>query len=301
MTVKTGFFKVLTGVCAGREVFRTLRFQSWGRIIWHLFFLSLVTGVITGNVQVSRLQPGLEAMMNVFTGLFGEKVYVNGQNNTWNWVAPVKDPGKSREMAIPGGGRFYYTGVSREIPSTLKNVTGPIVIWTPAHFFFIQNQGTVCHVLKIRSGSGAVEALEFSRSRVEKIFSDNSGKLPFGLAKMPAEEIGEIFKGVSAVLTFFFSAGTVLRNFLLVWLYTGIFMAMYRLLNGPSGRLRSITLGQMWKCGIYAAFPPMIVASFFPILELPFLSYETVFMIGLLIFWMAVTAKLERTPDDRKE
>ena len=57
----------------------------------------------------------------------------------------------------------------------------------------------------------------------------------------------------------------------------------------------------MWKCGIYASFPPMVIASLFPILELPFVTYETVFMIGLLIYWMAVTAKLERTPVETEE
>ncbi|MBR2373255.1 MAG: hypothetical protein IKA87_03385, partial [Lentisphaeria bacterium] len=82
---------------------------------------------------------------------------------------------------------------------------------------------------------------------------------------------------------------------------TGIFMAMYRLLNGPSGRLRYLTLKEMWKCGVYAAFPAMIIASLFPALELPFLSYETVFMMGLLIYWMAVAAKLERTPLSQQE
>ena len=45
----------------------------------------------------------------------------------------------------------------------------------------------------------------------------------------------------------------------------------------------------------------MVIASLFPILDLPFVTYETVFMITLLIYWMAVIARLERTPFENEE
>ena len=301
MTVRTGFIKSLTGVCSGREVFRPLRFQSWKTIVWHLFLLSLITGIITGIVQTGRIEPDIKAVKIAFTDVFGEKIYAGHKNGAWNWTAPVKTPERPGEMSLPGGGRLYYTGTSRQVPGSLKNTTGAIVIWTPERVLFLQNNGSGYTALQIKGNSGEMSNLELSAAQLEKVFSGTPAALPPDLQKMPTEDAGAFFDGMTPVLNFFISAGTVLKNFLLVWLYTGIFMAMYRLLNGPSGRLRNITLGEMWKCGIYAAFPPMITASLFPILELPFLSYETVFMMGLLIYWMAVIAKLERTPDYREE
>jgi hypothetical protein len=115
---------------------------------------------------------------------------------------------------------------------------------------------------------------------------------------MQKEKVELFFSALSVLFSVFSIAGSVVWNFFIALLYTGIFMGMYRLLNGPSGRLRFLTLREMWKCGIYAAFPAMAVASLFPILELPLLAYETVFMIGLLVYWMAVIARLERTPTD---
>ena len=55
------FWKALLGTCAGRKIFYSLRFNSWGRVIWHLFLLSFITAVITGNVQHSRLTDYVEA------------------------------------------------------------------------------------------------------------------------------------------------------------------------------------------------------------------------------------------------
>ena len=141
-------------------------------------------------------------------------------------------------------------------------------------------------------------------SRLSKMVSEhNFSKKYYAVVsgKMEKESVKTVFENISALLNFCLVTGAFFRNFMLVWLYTGIFMGMYRLLNGPSGRLSFLTLKEMWKCGIYAAFPPMVIASLFPILELPFVTYETVFMIGLLIYWMAVTAKLERTSVETEE
>ena len=45
---------------------------------------------------------------------------------------------------------------------------------------------------------------------------------------------------------------------------------------------------------IYAGFPVMLVASCFPAFDLPYLSYSTVFMIGLVVYWLVAVARVER-------
>ena len=295
------FWKAFLGTCAGRQIFYSLRFNSWGRVIWHLFLLSFITGVITGNVQNSRLTDYVEASRIAFSDTFGKEICIDQKRTPWNWVCPAEDPAKPRELALPGGGRFFYTGLSRQVPASLKTTSGTIIVWTPTRFAMAVPDKNGTFDCASIDEKGRISRSSGTLDRVEKFFSAVPEKLPGSVEKMNRESVKTVFENVSALLNFCLVTGAFFRNFMLVWLYTGIFMGMYRLLNGPSGRLSFLTLKEMWKCGIYASFPPMVIASLFPILELPFVTYETVFMIGLLIYWMAVTAKLERTPVETEE
>ena len=301
MSTPVSFLKAFFGTCSGREIFYALRHNSWGRCIFHIFLLSIISGVIIGQVQLRRVQGTLEAARIAFTNTFGKEICVDAKRSTWNWVCPALDPAFAREMALPGGGRFYYTGVSNSVPDSVKTVTGSIIVWSPDTFAMAMPAGTNTYNSIVIKADGTMERATGSLDAVTDIFKAEGKKLPADPGKMEKESVSDIFLGISALLGFSLSAGAVLRNFILVWLYTGLFMGMYRLLNGASGRLRFLTLREMWKCGVYAAFPAMAIASLFPILDLPFVSYETVFMIGLLVYWMAVTAKLERTPVENKD
>ncbi|MBR2373474.1 MAG: hypothetical protein IKA87_04515 [Lentisphaeria bacterium] len=215
MICETGFIKALWGVCSGREIFRSLRNQSWWRVVLHLFFLSLICGLITANIQFRRIKPNIEAAQVAFDGVFGENVYVDNSRVSWNWVAPVKAPEKFREMAIPSGGRLYYTGTAAGmVPESLKTVSGPIVIWSPEQILFAQSVNGKFNAICIDGVSGQMSNREMSAEQLEHIFKSGR-KLPAGLSKLPQENAGELFSGVSALTNCFMCIGTVLRNFLL--------------------------------------------------------------------------------------
>ena len=42
-----------------------------------------------------------------------------------------------------------------------------------------------------------------------------------------------------------------------------------------------------WKVCIYSGFPAVIIAGFFPMLDLPFFDFTDVYAVGLLIYWFA--------------
>lgn len=302
MTRRTGFWRAFFGTCSGRDIFYDLRLHSWGRCLWHLFLLSLITGIIIGHVRSKRVNGEIDVVESAFTARFGSEIYTNGSVGNWSWIAPVQDPLKPRDMALPGGGRVYFTGNSRAVPASLKDVTGPVFVWSPAALGIAAPVGSgKYNCVILNTAQNTMENFSGSPASLERVFKEAPQKLPMAPEKMKKELCSDFFNGISAAAGFLICCGAVIWNFSLVLLYTGIFMLMYRLLNGPTGRLRFLTLGGMWKCGIYAAFPPMAVAAFFPVLELPFVSYETVFMVGLLVYWMAVAARLERTPCDEKE
>ena len=68
---------------------------------------------------------------------------------------------------------------------------------------------------------------------------------------------------------------------------------MFRLTSGGRYPIR-LTYAQFWKTGIYAGFPALLVASAFPALNLPFFTFSTVYMTGLLIYWLYTAHRLER-------
>ena len=295
------FFKALWGTCTGRDIFYALRYHSWGRVIWHLLLLCIITALITAYAEQRRGAGLFEAGKLAFTSVFGDKISVDDHRNPWSWVAPVSLPEKPREISLPNGGRFYYTALSRRVPDSLKNVNGPVLVWTPAALALALPVGGGRYDFAMVDGQGKMTRDSGGIELVSKVFQEVPQKFAVAPEKLRQESVDDVFGAVWFLYGFFLKTGLILRNFLLVWLYTLIFMAMYRLLNGPTGRLRFLTLKEMWKCGIYASFPPVIIASLFPILDLPFVSYETVFMIALLIYWMAGIARLERTPMEKED
>jgi len=298
----TGFFRAFFGTCCGRTIFASLRHQSWGRTVLHLFIMSLIAGTVVGGIQSCRVNAGLQPLRIAFTETFGSELrFDRGKSAPFSALIPAENPEKPRELALPGRGRLYYTGTARQVPASLKDSLRFFVVWTPSSFFVVQSEGEKYLIITQDAATAKMDQRSGSPADVERLFRDAPGSLPPNLGSMDTEKAEELFSSFGSLVYFFLILWSVGRDFLLVWVYTGIFMLMYRLLNGPAGKLRTLTPGEMWKCGIYASFPPMVVASCFPALELPFLSFETVFMLGLLVYWMAVMARMEHDPVENEE
>ena len=298
----TGFFKALIGTCSGRAVFASLRTQPWGKTVLHLFIMSLITGVIVGGARAYRVNNGAAALKIAFTETFGRELRIDRSKSApFSALIPAENPEKPREMALPGRGRLYYTGTARQAPDSLKDDHPFLIVWTPCSLYLVQNEGGKYLIATQNAVTLKMDRRSASRSDVEQLFRDAPGALPANFNAMDTEKTEALFDAFGSLTGVFLMLWSVGRNFILVWIYTGIFMLMYRVLNGPAGKLHRLTPGEMWKCGIYASFPPMAVASFFPVLELPLLSFETVFMLGLLIYWMAVMAWIERGPAENEE
>ena len=138
----TGFFRAFFGTCRGRTVFASLRHQSWGKTVLHLFILSLITGTIVGGIRSCRVNNGVAALEAAFTETFGRELRIDrAKSAPFCALIPAEDPGKPREMALPGRGRLYYTGTARQVPESLKDSRPFLVIWRPDAFDVVQIEG----------------------------------------------------------------------------------------------------------------------------------------------------------------
>ena len=78
---------------------------------------------------------------------------------------------------------------------------------------------------------------------------------------------------------------------------TVLFSIFYRFIGGRG--ITKLTFREIFCSGFYAAVPPMLIATFFPALDLPFIPFETVFMVGYFIYFICVLNYLERMADTK--
>ncbi|WP_302813037.1 hypothetical protein, partial [Victivallis vadensis] len=176
-----------------------------------------------------------------------------------------------------------------------------LAVWSPGYFVSAQHyekDSWLVSILRPAEEGGAI-----SMFSPEKHYLTNSGlvelldsKLDNGYSWPVKETATQSFAALFGSLKI--GMGILLFGMQLVGIlalalfYTGLFAGMFRLTS--SRRLQTLTFGEFWKIGVYAGFPVMLVASCFPAFDLPYLSYSTVFMIGLVVYWLVAVARVER-------
>lgn len=295
---QTAFWSALIGTCCGSAVFQRLRYNRWWRVLLHLVLISLLCGAgITAGIY-SRIRPQIQLLEERFNQEFG------GFELSKRGILPVKLPDTARVFALPLGGAIDYRpenvfggGITEKEAQTL----GFLFIWRPRLLI------TAVHLeeewmllertpmaefgqIQIVPASDLPEVL--ARQQTVGTHGNSELQLPPGEERIviSGTELMNVIRGNVLVSLLLLMFGMCL---LLALLYTAIFTGMFRL-TGGFVRLRNLTGGEFWKIGIYAGFPGMLVASCFPALDLPFLSYGSVFTCGLVFYWLAVVGRIER-------
>lgn len=296
---RVGFWEALRGTCCGTEIFFRLRKNSTLRILFHLFFMALLcsAGILLG--QLNRLLPEVRQLEQVFIAEFGSEFQLSAAG-----IVPEKAPERARALSLPFDGKLFYVprgeaGV--RLPSEQAEFLNYLAVWSPGYFVSAQHyekDSWLVSILRPAEEGGAI-----SMFSPEKHYLTNSGlvelldsKLDNGYSWPVKETATQSFTALFGSLKI--GMGILLFGMQLVGIlalalfYTGLFAGMFRLTS--SRRLQTLTFGEFWKIGVYAGFPVMLVASCFPAFDLPYLSYSTVFMIGLVVYWLVAVARVER-------
>lgn len=292
------FAGALFQTCSGISGFRTLCRHSWGRTVFHVVLMALFCTVLITWGEVSRKKTVLSAAVSVFKTVFGDKVL-----NTSSGLVPEKDPSTSRYLALPDGGRLWYFPAGKVKCNTDElEKCSYIILWAPRGFATALPKGggswTVSSVMPdddkmLRTRNRTVTAAELSG-----LILENNERWDFDDFKsFTADELGRTLSGVM-VAGFFFQY--LLLTLILPFLYTAIFVGMFRLTSGRRYPL-TFSFGEFWKIGLYAGFPAMLVASAFPALALPWFSFGSVFMAGLLIYWLYAAGRIERENKEKTQ
>ncbi|MBS1370453.1 MAG: hypothetical protein HPZ91_10910 [Lentisphaeria bacterium] len=289
---QVGFFRALWGCCCGTAIFDELRFNSWGRALLHLFLLSVLCAAAITFVQGMRLGPGIRAVADGFFDTFG------GVQTGKMSLIPLTDPDRARTFDFsPDGDRIFYFPSSPDgvhIPEKELLLIKFGVIWMPQKMVYLFHE----------PGSDSWWTVAQGRMGILKFGQYSTEELKHYLAGLKVEGRSGV-EGATAdvtraeglrMLAVMFSLVALLGNFLVVFwvaiLYTSLFSLVFRFTGG--GRLQTLSFSEFWKIGIYAGFPVMVFAGCFPAFDLPLFQYSTVYMVGLMVYWLLIVGRIER-------
>ncbi|MBQ9502365.1 MAG: hypothetical protein IJU70_09440 [Lentisphaeria bacterium] len=291
MSSKVSFLSAFFGVCSGVSVFERLRGQSWGRTIFHVILLGVVCTLFITSGELGREKPRIRACAGMFASVFGDRVL-----NTPEGLVPSKDPARARSIVLPGRGLLCYFPAGKAALAA-KDVENSLffVFWAPRGFATaVAGESGTWVANTVTPGKAKVE---FSGNRV--VSTAELAHLPLTSPwkwELPGREsftVGELTAAVTGVLRIGLAFHNLLLTVLLPFIYTAVFVGMFRL-TASSRRPRCLNYAEFWKIGLYAGFPALAVASVFPALDLPLFSFSTVYMAGLVIYWLYVSSRFER-------
>ena len=283
-----GFFRALFGSCAGTGIFAALRLNSWLRVVWHLVFLSLLLALLIAVGESRRIAHRLTVAGDRIITEFGSSLLCSPDG-----IRPEKDPDRFRIFEAEPGVLLVYLGEKThlELSATQRAIAHRMLMVAAPRFFAF---AVFSDNLWIGRWQDPAAAGSF-RCRDDELNAVLSQRLAGAKAQLETPAMRIPLASVFQILR-----GTLFAGFLTMWfgtlialagLYTAIFAILNRLVGGGR-RFSPLSLGEYWKIGIYAGFPAMLVASAFPIFDLPFLTYPTVYMIGLVTYWMIAAARV---------
>ena len=285
MSQPVAFLPAAFGVCTGIAVFKRLCRNSWWRVIAHFLLWSALVALLTAAFQFYELHKvWTPALRNVEAAFPGGIVFSPGK------ILPAAFPADARQVVLPGYGVLaYHPGLQADFREPVPGTERYRVDWCADGLTFqlLPEQRVELKLKKLDDQRTELVMTEYFRSEPREI-------LPDVALEWPMEKVSwtPLFWHALAQAATALWLGHWLMSIFLTLLYPTVFVGISRLTGAR--QLRSIGLAEYWKIGIYAAFPALLIASAFTALRLPWLSFETVYIIGTLIYWMYVTARLER-------
>lgn len=296
MSSKVSFLTALAGSCSGTSVFSRLRSQSWVRTVFHLILMGLFCALLITWGEVHRQQGVFLAGAKIFESVFGSRILNNDRG-----LVPEKSPELERSVPLPNGGVLFYIPSGRLTVSAAElEKCSYLILWAPgALATAVRSEGRwSSHTMfpgddRVKLSRSVVmttsQLLDMKLVSKEKWDFDD-------LEALSVQNLAKTFRGIWSISVF---VQNLCLTLLLPVLYTAIFVGMFRLTSHGRYPVR-LSYREFWKIGVYAGFPAMLVASAFPALDLPLFSFSTVYMAGLLIYWLYITAGIERETDDKE-
>ena len=252
------------------------------RVFWHYFVMLVICTLIITGGQYPAIDKIIRASQEMISEKFG--VMTAGPAGGINIT---NSPQEEQLCLLPGGISIYY--LPQELPEKFldfqKDATGGL-IFSPAHIILWSNQPTPSMMPLPAQASALIhETEELTDTALREALSRPALSEP-----LPASE-----SMATAVLTMIERPSLYVKMLLFVFnllmraFETLPFILIFGLIFSVFGSFRAkniFSTRAIIAICVYASMPPMLVASMFPALDLPFLDFNTVFLFGSAIYTM---------------
>ena len=295
--MKISFFRALYGSCAGLAIFEKLQFQSFFRAVLHLLMMSIISSAIIAVGLYPALKNTLHSSLNVIEENCRGIVCTNKS------IMPALEPERGRSFVINGPWAVTYLPVNAAaLPDDFQQDCPHGVLWgADGKFVLWQSLGSEKYDVFMPSENGFSikrEILHGKKTLFEALKS--TPKISLQLRDGEVEELtSNKLQALTDLVLALGMSGLLLRKTLLeVILYIGMFACVSLLMN--IGRPRRMPFKEMIVLAIYAGLPPMLIGSIAEALQLPFLNFNMIYVLGMTLYLIVIMNRLERLRQERQ-
>jgi hypothetical protein len=280
------FFKALIGTCKGTKVFSDLLSQSLGKALLHLFLLALFCSFFitlctyyTNSQEINDIFSRFGKLQTGKKGITVEKI-----NETRSF--PVDD-NEYRISYLPN----ISSGKLPEIDA--DNVTTGF-LWTPTMLTSWVKSGPDKFLLMPFAYRSDMElsVVSVERASILNYIKRNTSaesKLFCDAPELSWDTIKDYCITSLTSIIFFKSMGGILFQVLLfVMMFSFILNLSSKNTGAPVLKYKT-----RYIIGLYTSFPPLLIATIFRAFELPFLSFNSVYVLSFSIYLIVVFTQLQ--------
>ena len=296
--MKTNFFRALYGTCAGLSIFERLKSQSFARSCFHLLLMSIISAVIIGVGFYPDLKRSLHKSMAVIVENCQGIVCTNER------IEPVLNPEQSRSFVLNSIISVTYLPVkSSVLPEDFQKDCEVGIIWQGEGKFLLWKALD-------KNGKYSVTPLLNPLGKTDEKTVLGREELGAELNKIPAIKLDlkdlksetltpEKLTALTDLAAMAGVGGMLLSKTLLeVIIYIAMFAVVTLLMN--MGRPHRLPFKQMIVLAIYAGFPPMLIGSIAEALDLPYLSFNMIYVLGMTFYLIVIMNRFERLRQEQQ-
>ncbi|MEI8245175.1 MAG: hypothetical protein WCI51_05045 [Lentisphaerota bacterium] len=284
------FFNTLLGVCKGTEIFMQLfRLSPW-KALWHLLILTTLCAIFITTVKTFPLYKDIDIACDAVAEQFGPVKFTD------NGIFPSTEPGRGRVVQLTETATITY--IPDLNTATLPDFDGENstrgVFWSPglvAGWYKTDATEYLLVPLIYAPQKARISARPFQKDGIMQYLKENSSAgNPFRLpvSSINAADMKIPVKIYATVITLGFQFLQILFQTVLL---TALFTMIFNLVG--SRNFKILKFRNIFVTAVYAGFPAIIVASFFPAFDLP-LDFNTVFIFCFAVYFIYIMSRLER-------
>lgn len=303
---KSGFLKTFISVCSGTSVFPKLVGYPLFKAIWHLVLLAVICASANIAMRYHPFNVEFEKACADLQKRFG------GVEYTSVGIVPEKLATKSGALMLEDLRVDYMPSLKKLDDFKPDGDFDYGIVWTPRSIFLWARVGDKpvpvlpLIVPELVDSSTLNDRLAFYWNRMQDQSESDSSLRSFAeMYEIPSTQTikndSDLFRDFKSnlmqvplrlpTLYIFYLASEMLVNILIV---SPLYILIFTMFSATLGKSEMLGLKfpQLLIIGIYTGMPGTVIATLYTILNLPYLDFQSVFLIAYLVYSFPVFGRM---------